>query len=193
MKLYTQKKVKELLESQRGNCYVAVLGVTNDEEIASLAFQAPLPGGDSFDDYFGIDPESLFKEDLADKELQENYDGFKRHREAAKTSYNACVPILNSTISKIVNLKELIVSLAAHGLPTGKTVNRLTRLDDSFTRYSEKADQYKAEMDKQDDLINKYEDWNERKLFMHWKYLTLLKVTEEPWLTWVKQYEGIMI
>jgi hypothetical protein len=193
MKLYTQKQVEELLETQRGNCYVAVLNVTKDTEIASLASKAPLPGGDDFDKYYGIDPEDLLKEDLEDKELQENYDRFKRSRESAKASYNTCVPTLNSMINKIVNLKELIVSLAVQGLPTEKAVKRLAKLDDSFTKLSEKADQYKAEMDKQGDLIKKYEDLNERKLFMHWKYLTLLKVTDQPWLEFKKQYEDIII
>jgi hypothetical protein len=193
MKLYTEKQVKELLETQRGNCYVAVLNVTKDTEIAGLATKAPLPGGDDFDKYYGIDPESLLKEDLTDKELQENYDRFKRSRESAKTSYNATVPTLNSMISKIVNLKELIVSLSMQGLPTEKAVKRLAKLDNSFTKLSEKSDTYKEEMIKQDTLIKKYEDWNERKLFIHWQYLTLFKATEEPWLTWKSQYEGIII
>jgi len=193
MKIYTQTQVLDLLTSQRGKCYVAVLNATKDKEIASLAIQAPLPGGDNFDEYFGLDPEKLFKEDLADKELQENYEGFKRHRESAKTSYNACVPTLNSMISKIVNLKELIVSLAVQGLPTEKAVKRLAKLDNSFTKLSEKADHYKAEMDKEGDLIEKYKDWTGRKLFMHWDYLTLLKATDKPWLEWKKQYEDIVI
>jgi Mg2+ and Co2+ transporter CorA len=193
MKLYTADQVKELLQVQRGNCYVAVLSATKDKEIASIASQAPLPRGDDFDRYYGIDVGSLLKEDLEDKEMQENYDRFKRSRESAKTSYNTCVPTLNSMINKIVNLKELIVSLAVQGLPTEKAVKRLAKLDDSFTKLSEKADQYKAEMDKQDTLIKNYKDWNERKLFMHWKYLTLLKVTDQPWLEFKKQYEDIII
>ena len=38
MKLYTQDEVKKLLETQRGNCYVAILNETKDKKIASLAF-----------------------------------------------------------------------------------------------------------------------------------------------------------
>ena len=193
MKLYTQKQVKELLETQRGNCYVAVKIVTKDEEIASLAYNAHLPVGDDCDNYHGIDPESLFKEDLEDRELQRNFEGFKKHRESAKTSYNTCVPALNSMISKIVNLKELIVSLSVQGLPVEKAVKRLAKLDNSFTKLSKKADQYKEEMTKQDTLIDRYERLNESKLFMHWNYLTLLKVTCEPWMDWKKQYKDIMI
>ena len=193
MKLYTEKQVKELLETQRGNCYVAVLSETKDEKIASLAGSAPLPGGDDFDKYYGIDVESLWNEDIDDKELQENFEGFKRSRESAKTSYNACVPAINSLISKIINLKELIVSLSMQSLPTEKAVKRIAKLDMSFTKLTEKADKYKQEMDKQDTLIKNYKDWTERKLFMHWKYLTLLKATDESWLEWKKQYDSYII
>ena len=193
MKLYTQKQVEELLETQRGNCYVAVLGETKDTKIAGMALLAPLPGGDKFEKYYGIPVEFLFEEDLKDRELQENYDRFKRQRDAAKTSYNALVPKLNSMISTIVNLKELIVSLSVQGLSTEEPVKRLAKLDDRFTKLSERADKYKSEMDKQTDLIKKYEDWNERKLFMHWKYLTHLKVTNIQWMDWKKQYIDTMI
>jgi hypothetical protein len=193
MKLFTEKQVKELLETQRGNCYVAVLSETNDEKIAALTLESPIPGGEQFDQFYGIDPEALFKEDQEDGELQGNFEGFQRARESAKTSYNATVPTLNSMVDKIVNLKELIVTLAVQGLPTEKVVKRLAKLDDSFTALSKKSDAYKQELDRQDALIKNYKDWNERKLFMHWKYLTQFGVTSEPWLDWKKQFIDTMI
>lgn len=197
MKLYTEKQVKELLETQRGNCYVAVSNALKDnadgpftaETIASaavIAHQPPI-------EINGIDVTKLIHEDLVDRELQENYDGFKRHLDAAKTSYNSLVPKLNSMIGTIVNLKELIVSLSVQGISTEEPVKRLAKLDDRFTKLSERADKYKVEMEKQKDLIKKYEDLNEHKLFMHWKYLTLLKAIDEPWMDWVKQYKDVMI
>lgn len=193
MKLYTEKQVKELLEAQRGNCYVAVLSETKNEQIAGMTLLAPLPAGDQFDKMYGIDPEALLKEDITDKELQENYEGFKRARESAKTSYNACVPTLNSMIDKIINLKELIVSLSLQGLSTENVVKKLAKLDNDFTALSEKADKYKTEMNKQDEQIEKYKDWNERKLFMHWKYLTHFKATDAPWMEWKKQFVDVII
>jgi len=45
-RMYTQDEVKELLSTQRGNCYVAVLNQCRDEKIALAAVQAPEPGGD---------------------------------------------------------------------------------------------------------------------------------------------------
>ena len=44
---YTEKEVKELLETQRGNCYVALLSHTKNDDIASIALQAPEPGGEN--------------------------------------------------------------------------------------------------------------------------------------------------
>jgi len=43
MKVYNEKQVKELLETQRGNCYVAVLNETKNEEIAGMTLLAPIP------------------------------------------------------------------------------------------------------------------------------------------------------
>jgi len=44
-KTYTEQEVKDLLEIQRGNCYVALLSHTKNEDIASVALGAPEPGG----------------------------------------------------------------------------------------------------------------------------------------------------
>jgi hypothetical protein len=96
-------------------------------------------------------------------------------------------------VDKIVNLKELIVTLSVQGLPTEKVVKKLAKLDDSFTALVKKSDAYKQELDRQDTLIKNYKDWNERKLFMHWKYLTHFGVTSEPWLDWKKQFVDVMI
>tara|TARA_R110000772_G_scaffold21757_1_gene59497 strand:+ start:49 stop:627 length:579 start_codon:yes stop_codon:yes gene_type:complete len=192
MKLYTEKQVKELLTAQRGNCYVAVLKLSN-ENIASAATQAPLPGGDSFDDYYGIDPESLFKEDLDDKELQGNYDRFQKSRESAKESYNKHVPILNDLSSKIVDLKELIVSLASYQAPTDIAVMHLKELEIKFDNEQIQANEYYSVMEEQTLLIAKYADWNDRKLFIHWNYLTMLKATEVPFVEWRSEYENTII
>lgn len=42
---YTEKEVDELLSTQRGNCYVAILTETRDKDLASIASKAPEPSG----------------------------------------------------------------------------------------------------------------------------------------------------
>lgn len=43
--VYTEEEVAELLEIQRGNCYVAILSKTRDTELAKVACLAPEPCG----------------------------------------------------------------------------------------------------------------------------------------------------
>ena len=44
-RFYTEQEVRDLLEMQRGNCYVALLSHTKNEDIATVALGAPEPGG----------------------------------------------------------------------------------------------------------------------------------------------------
>jgi len=43
--VYTEKEVSKLLDTQRGNCYVAILSKTRDEKLAIVAGSAPEPSG----------------------------------------------------------------------------------------------------------------------------------------------------
>lgn len=43
--MYTEEEVIRLLDTQRGNCYVAVLSKCRDEDIAMAAVKAPEPVG----------------------------------------------------------------------------------------------------------------------------------------------------
>jgi predicted XRE-type DNA-binding protein len=44
-RMYSEEEVINLLETQRGNSYVAVLSATKNDELASIALNAPKPGG----------------------------------------------------------------------------------------------------------------------------------------------------
>jgi len=43
LKLFTEEEVSKLLTTQRGNCYVAILSKTKDQELAKVAAMAPEP------------------------------------------------------------------------------------------------------------------------------------------------------
>lgn len=44
-RMYSEEEVRKLLETQRGNCYVAILTKTKDKELAEIANNAPEPSG----------------------------------------------------------------------------------------------------------------------------------------------------
>lgn len=61
--------VDKLLEAQRGNCYLAILAKTRDEEIAKAAGDAPEPGG-NWKEYYvkDIESETVLVESINDAE-----------------------------------------------------------------------------------------------------------------------------
>ena len=65
--MYSEKEVEKILESQRGNSYVAVLNKTRDEELAVVAGSAPEPGHWR---KTKIDPEKVIK---VEPKLQKDY------------------------------------------------------------------------------------------------------------------------
>lgn len=65
--MYSEKQVEKILESQRGNSYVAVLNKTRDEELAVVAGSAPEPGHWR---KTKIDPEKVIK---VEPKLQKDY------------------------------------------------------------------------------------------------------------------------
>jgi hypothetical protein len=193
MKLYTEQQVKKLLDAQKGNCYVAVLNETKDEKVSVIAGSAPYPGGDQFDKLYGIDPEQLLIEDLADNELSLRYERFKKDLAYAKEKYNELVPIINERIKLIDTLKESIVGLASQNVSTSNVVTDLKTIVDELNQYKEAADSLMSQINENKKLIKDYEDWSERKLFMHWKYLTHFKVVKEDWITWKFQHKGVIL
>ena len=65
--MYSEKEVEKILESQRGNSYVAVLNKTRDEELAVVAGSAPEPG---YWRKVKIDPEKVIK---VEPKLEKDY------------------------------------------------------------------------------------------------------------------------
>jgi hypothetical protein len=44
-RMYSEDEVRKLLQTQRGNCYVAILTKNKDKELAEIANNAPEPSG----------------------------------------------------------------------------------------------------------------------------------------------------
>ena len=193
MKLYTEAQVKELLETQKGNCYVAVLSATKDEAIASLATSAPLPGGEQFEKLHGIDAIKLFNEDVTDLELTQRFEGFKKALESATEQYNKLVPTINEKIQLSNTLRELIISLSSQDMSTVNAGADLKTVTNELTDLKEVADVLMQKVKENKKLIKQYEDSSERKLFLHWKYLRHFGVIEEPWLKWRTAYKEIIL
>jgi len=134
----------------------------------------------------------LFNEEVNDKELQGNYDGFKRSRECAKERHNGMVPEINALIQKGEGLKELIVDLSCKQLSTVEAVEAMLSLPEPINELREKINYQKGIMDEQDRLMKFYTDSTERKLFHFWKVFKALDEETLPWMEWKRAYTDII-
>ncbi len=134
-----------------------------------------------------------FHAEVNDTELQENYNRFERDLKRVKEHHNQLVPLINSTLQKIQTLKDAVLNQAIHEIIATDAIKRLSDLEKEKTEYIEKIEMYMAEISRLGALMEKYEDWSERKLFLWWKVIKVVDPETMPWLEWRETYEGKII
>jgi len=134
-----------------------------------------------------------FHDEVKDTELQENYNRFERDLKRVKEHHNQLVPLINSTLQKIQVLKDAVLNQAINEIIATDAIKRLSDLEKEKTEYIEKIEMYKEEIIRLGSLMEKYEDWSERKLFLWWKVIKVVDPETMPWVDWKKTYEGKII
>ena len=134
-----------------------------------------------------------FHDEVKDTELQENYNRFERDLKRVKEHHNQLVPLINSTLQKIQVLKDAVLNQAINEIIATDAIKRLSDLEKEKTEYIEKIEMYKEEIIRLGSLMEKYEDWSERKFFLWWKVIKVVDPETMPWVDWKKTYEGKII
>lgn len=134
-----------------------------------------------------------FQADVDDTELQENYNRFVRDLKRLKEDHNKIVPLINSNLDKINSLKDSILNQAINGIIATDAVEKLKEVEKDNEKYLADISIYAEKINKTAALIEKYEDWSERKLFIWWKVICTVEPETLPWMEWKKTYEGKII
>lgn len=134
-----------------------------------------------------------FHDEVKDTELQENYNRFERDLKRVKEHHNQLVPLINSTLQKIQVLKDAVLNQAINEIIATDAIKRLSDLEKEKTEYIEKIEMYKEEIIRLGSLMEKYEDWSERKLFLWWKVIKVVDPETIPWVDWKETYKGKII
>jgi len=138
-------------------------------------------------DYEKIQKE--FESDFNDNELQERFDQFEKAVKDFKSLYNILVPQINNQINDVSTLNAMIVDSAKLGFLNQQAVNQLKEVEASLKEQMEAADSYKERFIKEEDLIKKYKENTENKLFHYWKMFKALDSKTQPWLEWKRKYD----
>jgi hypothetical protein len=136
---------------------------------------------------------NAFEEELNDKELQERYDRFRENEKREKERYNNQVPVVNELIKRVNDLQHVVLESAVLGILAIESIEELKKLRIELEEAKKIADGFRAAMEYQKDLAEKYEDYSDRKLFHWWKSLKAVGIEVMAWGDWKRQYENVII
>ena len=131
-----------------------------------------------------------FQEEWNDNELHENYQSFERDLERAKEAHNELVPQINNNIDVINTLKESVLSQALCGVLSPVASDKIKELEAKNTELIKKIEIEAEIIEKNKALMQKYEDWSDRKLFIWWQAIKAVDPETEPWIEWLDSLDS---
>ena len=134
-----------------------------------------------------------FNTEVNDTELQENYDRLVRDLARLKEEHNKIIPQVNENLEKIRSLKDAIFNQAINGIIATEAIEKIKEIEADNEKYLSNINIYLEKINKTATLIEKYEDWSTRKLFIWWQAIKAVDPETVAWLEWKKTYEGKII
>lgn len=134
-----------------------------------------------------------FQSELTDGELQSNYDGFVEKVNELNPQYEDIFIHHQKMENEISEIKDAILMSALNGVSSEGLNRKLRDLESAGEELEERMNVIYSQIKYYEDLIDKYEDWSERKLFVWWRVLTTLDDTTPNWIEWKNTYNDNII
>lgn len=135
-----------------------------------------------------------FYESVNDKELQDRYNRFVYNLKKDKENYNQLVPKINEAISRKNRLQEIILRTVLEGIMPTDVIETYKSVSKEVEELSEHISKYQYSIDENENLIKKYQDNSDQKLFYWWKSFHAIDPKgTSPWIEWKRLYEKIII
>lgn len=134
-----------------------------------------------------------FQSELTDGELQSNYDGFVEKVNELNPQYEDMFIHHQKMENEISEIKDAILMSALNGVSSEGLNRKLRDLISAAEELEERMNVIYSQIKYYEDLIDKYEDWSERKLFVWWQVFTALDDTTPNWIEWKNTYNNNII
>ena len=134
-----------------------------------------------------------FQSELTDGELQSNYDGFVERVNELNPQYEDIFIHHQKMENEISEIKDAILMSALNGVSSEGLNRKLRDLESAGEELEERMNVIYSQIKYYEDLIDKYEDWSERKLFVWWRVFTTLDDTTPNWIEWKNTYNNNII
>lgn len=134
-----------------------------------------------------------FQSELTDGELQSNYDEFVEKVNKLNPQYEDIFIHHQKMENEVSEIKDAILMSALNGVSSEGLNRKLRDLEAAREELEERMNVIYSQIKYYEDLIDKYEAWSERKLFVWWRVFTALNDTTPNWLEWKNTYNNNII
>jgi chaperonin cofactor prefoldin len=134
-----------------------------------------------------------FHSELTDGDLQSNYDEFVEKVNKLNPQYEDIFIHHQKMENEVSEIKDAILMSALNGVSSEGLNRKLRDLESAREELEERMNVIYSQIKYYEDLISKYEDWSERKLFVWWKVFTVLNDTTPNWIEWKRIYNNNII
>lgn len=134
-----------------------------------------------------------FQSELTDGELQSNYDEFVEKVNKLNPQYEDIFIHHQKMENEVSEIKDAILMSALNGVSSEGLNRKLRDLESAREELEERMNVIYSQIKYYEDLIDKYEAWSERKLFVWWRVFTALNDTTPNWLEWKNTYNNNII
>lgn len=131
-----------------------------------------------------------FMDNYNDPELQDQFDGMVKTADRLKERINTLISMHNPEVDRESDLQELIFKSVLSGIMPTEAITKFKELNRKNSERFLEIESLKLKHREELELIGKYKDWTDKKLFQYWSIIKDLNEKTEPWLTWKRQFEN---
>lgn len=130
-----------------------------------------------------------FQSELSNPELGNNYHGFHNQLDHLRPEYKEMFIHHQKLQNEMGELKDAILLSAMNSVSTEALSRKLRDLESASDELEDKMNVVYSKIQYNEELIKKYEDWSERKLFLWWGVFNTIDEDTKPWLEWKYQFD----
>jgi hypothetical protein len=106
--------------------------------------------------------------------------------------HNETLKIYETAIAEFNNLDSIILQSAKAGMLHTEAIERSKKIESEIDSLTQSLNKSQAEVEYEKDLLKKYVDWSERKLFTWWQALKAINSEIAPWIDFKQEYKDLV-
>lgn len=135
---------------------------------------------------------NAFQEEINDVEIPERYKHMQSAYKNLADMHNKNLKEYEILLEDSNKLDSMILQSAKLGMLHIEAIERSKTIESQIQSLVESLNESQAKVTYESDLLKKYVDWSERKLFVWWQSLKAINAEIKPWIDFKQDYKDLV-